>query len=177
MVEMVVESVRVSLTTQNRVVILKDKGTERYLLIWIGPLEAWAIASAVAGVPPARPCTHDLVKSVIDELGAKVTQVIVNDLREETFFARIIMDSNGRHIEIDSRPSDAIAVAVRVKAPIYVEESVLNSAGVTPDTEEGGPVTPESAPVEEMDLERLSAFQELINGLDTLDDLGKPKSS
>ena len=176
MVEMVVESVRVSLTTQNRVVILKDKTTERYLLIWIGPLEAWAIASAVAGVPPARPCTHDLVKSVVDELGARVTQVIVNDLREETFFARIIMDSNGRHIEIDSRPSDAIAVAVRVKAPIYVEESVLNSAGVTPDTEEGVAAAPESAPVEEMDLERLSAFQELINGLDTLDDLGKPKS-
>jgi uncharacterized protein len=174
-VEMVVESVRVSLTTQNRVVILKDKGTERYLLIWIGPLEAWAIASAVAGVPPARPCTHDLVKSVVDELGAKVTQVIVNDLREETFFARIIMDSNGRHIEIDSRPSDAIAVAVRVKAPIYVEENVLNSAGVTPDTEEAPAA--ESAPVEKMDLEKLSAFQDLINGLDTLDDLGKPKSS
>jgi len=174
-VEMVVESVRVSLTTQNRVVILKDKTTERYLLIWIGPLEAWAIASAVAGVPPARPCTHDLVKSVVDELGAKVTQVIVNDLREETFFARIIMDSSGRHIEIDSRPSDAIAVAVRVKAPIYVEESVLNSAGVTPDTEDV-PTGPESAPVEKMDLEKLSAFQELINGLDTLDDLGKPKS-
>jgi bifunctional DNase/RNase len=173
-VEMVVESVRVSLTTQNRVVILKDKGTERYLLIWIGPLEAWAIASAVAGVPPARPCTHDLVKSVVDELGAKVTQVIVNDLREETFFARIIMDSNGRHIEIDSRPSDAIAVAVRVKAPIYVEESVLTSAGVTPDTEEAP--TTEGAPVEKMDLEKLSDFQELINGLDTLDDLGKPKS-
>lgn len=173
---MVVESVRVSLTTQNRVVILKDKSTERYLLIWIGPLEAWAIASAVAGVPPARPCTHDLVKSVVEELGAKVTQVIVNDLREETFFARIIMDSNGRHIEIDSRPSDAIAVAVRVKAPIFVEEAVLNSAGVTPDTEEAG-AAPETKPVEEMDLQRLSAFQELINGLDTLDDLGKPKSS
>jgi uncharacterized protein len=174
-VEMVVESVRVSLTTQNRVVILKDKVTERYLLIWIGPLEAWAIASAVAGVPPARPCTHDLVKSVVDELGAKVTQVIVNDLREETFFARIIMDSSGRHIEIDSRPSDAIAVAVRVKAPIYVEESVLNSAGVTPDNEEA-PTSSEAAPVEQMDLEKLSAFQDLINGLDTLDDLGKPKS-
>lgn len=174
MVEMVVESVRVSLTTQNRVVILKDKTTERYLLIWIGPLEAWAIASAVAGVPPARPCTHDLVKSVVDELGAKVTQVIVNDLREETFFARIIMDSNGRHIEIDSRPSDAIAVAVRVKAPIYVEENVLNSAGVTPDTEEA--VSEEQSKVEKLDLEKLSAFQELINGLDTLDDLGKPKS-
>src|SRR5579884_1706620 len=171
---MVVESVRVSLTTQNRVVILKDKATERYLLIWIGPLEAWAIASAVAGVPPARPCTHDLVKSVVDELGAKVTQVIVNDLREETFFARIIMDSNGRHIEIDSRPSDAIAVAVRVKAPIYVEENVLNSAGVTPDTEEA-PASEQTA--EKVDLEKLSAFQDLINGLDTLDDLGKPKQS
>jgi len=124
-------------------------------------------------VPPARPCTHDLVKSVVDELGAKVTQVIVNDLREETFFARIIMDSSGRHIEIDSRPSDAIAVAVRVKAPIYVEESVLTSAGVTPDTEEAP--SAEAEPMQEMDLEKLSAFQELINGLDTLDDLGKPK--
>src|SRR5579872_4129178 len=172
---MVVESVRVSLTTQNRVVILKDKGTERYLLIWIGPLEAWAIASAVAGVPPPRPTTHDLVKSVVDELGAKVTQVIVNDLREETFYARIIMDSGGRHIELDSRPSDAIAVAVRVKAPIYVEEHVLNSAGVTPDNEEA-PAVADTAPVEQMDLEKLSAFQDLINGLDTLDDLGKPKS-
>ncbi|MDE3075623.1 MAG: bifunctional nuclease family protein [Chloroflexota bacterium] len=174
MVEMVVESVRVSLTTQNRVVILKDKTTERYLLIWIGPLEAWAIASAVAGVPPARPSTHDLVKSVVDEIGAKVTQIVVNDLREETFFARIIMDINGRHVEIDSRPSDAIAVAVRVKAPIYVEETVLNSAGVTPDTEELP--AQESQPAEKLDLEKLSAFKDLINGLDTLDDLGKPKS-
>ncbi len=174
MVEMVVESVRVSLTTQNRVVILKDKGTERYLLIWIGPLEAWAIASAVAGVPPPRPTTHDLVKSVVDELGAKVTQVIVNDLREETFYARIIMDSGGRHIELDSRPSDAIAVAVRVKAPIYVEEQVLNSAGVTPDSEDAPPAA--ETPGEKVDIEKLSAFQELINGLDTLDDLGKPKS-
>ncbi len=174
MVEMVVESVRVSLTTQNRVVILKDKATERFLLIWIGPLEAWAIASAVAGVPAARPCTHDLVKSVVDELGAKVTQIVVNDLREEVFFARIVMDINGRHVEIDSRPSDAIAVAVRVKAPIFVEENVLKAAGVTPDNEEIP--AQETQPAEKLDLEKLSAFTDLINGLDTLDDLGKPKS-
>lgn len=174
MVEMLVESVRVSLTTQQRVVILKDKATDRYLLIWIDPMVAWAIASAVAGVAQTRPCTHDLVKSVVDELGAKVTQIVVNDMKEEVFFARIVMDINGRHVEIDSRPSDAIAVAVRTKSPIYVEDAVLKAHGITPDTEEAP--AQETAPAEKLDLEKLSAFKDLINGLDTLDDLGKPKS-
>lgn len=128
MIELTIESIRVSLMNYQRVVILKEKDAERYLPIWIGPNEAEAIAVRLQEVNIARPLTHDLLRTVIDTLGARVTSVVVNDLANDTFYARIILDVNGRALEVDSRPSDAIALAVTARVPIYVSEDVLGEA-------------------------------------------------
>ena len=137
MIEMVIESIRVSLMNYQRVVILKEKESDRYLPIWIGPAEADAIAVRLQEVAVSRPLTHDLLRSIIDALGGNVQYIVVNDLANDTFYARIIMDVDGRKMEIDSRPSDAIALAVRVQAPIFAEETVLEKAGVRLDQETG----------------------------------------
>lgn len=173
MIEMVVESIRVSLINYQRVVILKEKESDRYLPIWIGPAEADAIAIELQEVAVARPLTHDLLRSIIGALGAKVTSIIINDLASDTFYARIILDANGRHLEIDSRPSDAVALAVRVKVPIYAEDSVLERAGIVleKDVKEGESLSP----ADEHEIERMSAFKDFINSLD-LEDFGKPQS-
>src|SRR4030042_707861 len=132
---MSIESIRVSLMNYQRVVILKEKASDRYLPIWIGPAEADAIAVRLQDVSVARPLTHDLLRSVIDALGARVNCIVVNDLSNDTFYARIVLDVDGKSLEIDSRPSDAIALAVRAQVPIYAEESVLEKAGVLLDKE------------------------------------------
>ncbi|MBI4319174.1 MAG: bifunctional nuclease family protein [Chloroflexi bacterium] len=174
MIEMVVESVRVNLQTYQRVVVLKEKDADRYLPIWIGNNEADAIVIQLQNVHVPRPQTHDLLRNVIDELGAKVTRIVVNDLSEDVFYARISMDIDGKHIEVDSRPSDAIALAVRVKAPIFAEPTVLDKAGITldPDAEEHEAGEGKPTAVNEEELRKLSAFRDFINTLD-LDDLGK----
>src|SRR5579872_3841455 len=130
MIEMTVESVRINLQTSQRVVILKATRQERYLFIWIAHSEAYAIAIELQGTSSQRPLTHDLLKNVIQDLGAKIESVVISDLIEDIFYARLVLDANGRHVEVDSRPSDAIALAVRAKTPIFVEESVLERAGV-----------------------------------------------
>jgi len=174
LVEMVVESVRVNLQTYQRVVVLKEKGSERYLPIWIGNNEADAIVIQLQNVPVPRPQTHDLLKSVISQLGGRVTRIVVNDLSEDVFYARINVDVDGKHVEIDSRPSDAIALAVRVQAPIFAEESVLDKAGVALDSETGqrGETEEKTPAQKEEEEKKLSAFRDFINTLD-LDDLGK----
>lgn len=179
MIECKIESIRVSLVTQQRVVILKELDSERYLPIWIGPYEADAIALELQEVPVQRPFTHDLLRNVITELGAAVTHVLVNDLRDDTFYARIVLDVQGRHAEIDSRPSDAIALGVRVKCPIYVEEGVMEKAGITIEGENGNdeeevPANESLPQAERADEDRLSVFRDFINSLD-IDDLGKGK--
>lgn len=178
MVELTIESIRVSLMNYQRVVILKEKETDRYLPIWIGPAEADAIAVRLQEVAVARPLTHDLLRTIIDSLGATVTHILVNDLANDTFFARISLQVDGRTLEIDSRPSDAIALAVRAQVPIYVEESVLEKAGVRLD-QEGQPLekgtVPDIEPTSEAgaeELEKLSPFRDLIEGLD-LEDFDK----
>ncbi|HTE84278.1 MAG TPA: bifunctional nuclease family protein [Dehalococcoidia bacterium] len=170
-----IESIRVSIMNYQRVVILKEKAAERYLPIWIGAAEADAIAVRLQEVAVARPLTHDLLRSVIESLGGQVTSVVVNDLANDTFFAHIIVDVNGRQLEIDSRPSDAIALAVRSRVPIFAEESVLDRAGVLLDQEESAPVSEERAPVSSEEVERMSAFRDFIESLD-LDDFDKRKS-
>jgi len=132
MVEMSVDSVRISVENSQRVVILKDSEGDRYLFIWIANPEAYSIAMELQGSTPPRPLTHDLLKTVIVELGAKVERVVINDLVEDIFYARILMDVDGRHVEIDSRSSDAIALAVRLKAPIFVADKVMDSASWAP---------------------------------------------
>jgi len=180
LVEMSVEGIRVSLMTYQRVVILKEKDADRYLPIWIGPAEADAITVRLQDVSVARPLTHDLLRDVMERLGAQVECVVVNDLADDTFYARIFVSFNGERLEIDSRPSDAIALAVRVQVPIFAEETVLDRAGVALDSE-GQPLqgTARQEPlsqVNEEELQRMSAFREFIESLD-LSDLDKPKSS
>jgi bifunctional DNase/RNase len=177
---MTIESIRVSLMNYQRVVILKEKAADRYLPIWIGPAEADAIAVRLQEVSVARPLTHDLLRSVIDALGAQVNCIVVNDLSNDTFYARIILDVDGKSLEIDSRPSDAIALAVRVQVPIYAEESVLEKAGVVLDKE--GEITPAveatSEPLTKVnaeELEKLSPFRDFIESLD-MEDFDKRKS-
>jgi len=167
-----------------RVVILKEKITDRYLPIWIGPTEADAIAVKLQGVNVPRPLTHDLLHSVVDVLGIKVSSVIVNDLKNDTFYAKITLNVDGEQMEVDSRPSDALALAVRVEVPIYVEESVLDKAGILLDKETGKPIPEESEKdgggregrkVSEEEMKRMSAFRDFIDSLD-LEDFDKRKS-
>jgi bifunctional DNase/RNase len=178
LVEMVVESVRVNLQTYQRVVVLKEKQADRYLPIWIGNNEADAIVIQLQNVPVPRPQTHDLLKSVIQDLGARVTSVVVNNLDNDVFFARVNLSLDGRDVEVDSRPSDAIALAVRVQAPIFAEDVVLDKAGVLLDNEavteaeQPEAATPAPREVREEEAKRLSVFRDFINSLD-LDDLDK----
>jgi hypothetical protein len=131
-------------------------------------------------VQPPRPQTHDLLRSVIESLEGHVSYVIVNDLNNDTFYARIVLEHNGQTIEVDSRTSDAIALAVRAQVPIYAEESVLDRAGIFIDREQDEVVTPAggssepAARITEDDLEKMSAFKDFIEGLD-LDDFDKRK--
>jgi len=260
MLEMTIDSIRVSMMNYQHVVILKEKGTDRYLPIWIGPAEADAISVRLQNLDIARPLTHDLLKNTIFAFeslsGASVSKVLVNDLRSDTFYAQIIFEFNEgpiptkvintsdnkqaedpdknslltilwqekehntkviskwqeenlnyieventdgllfelcynpaknnwflTKIKLDSRPSDAIALAVRVTTPIYVEDSVLDKAGIILDRETGKPVPQEKqgsnaggkGKIDEQELKKLSAFYDFINTLD-LDDLGKRKS-
>jgi len=156
MIEVTVSSVRISLMSQHRVVVLKDAATSQYLPIWIGPFEAEAITAELQGVRVPRPMTHDLLRNVITQLGAQVTHVAVTALRADTFFARIYLDAGGQEVEVDSRPSDAIALAVRAAVPIYVSESVLAEAGMEPEAglslDEDDKLAPYREFVEKLDL-------------------------
>jgi bifunctional DNase/RNase len=166
MIKVSIDSVRASLLSQHRVVVLKEEGMERYLAIWIGPYEADAITIKLQDIEIARPLTHDLLRQSIEKLGARVSHVLVNDLQDDTFYARVVMDRNGERIELDSRPSDAIALAVRVQAPVFVDETVMERAGVVPDEEiDLDEITPEEE-------EQLAPYKDFIEGLD-LGDLGE----
>jgi bifunctional DNase/RNase len=160
MIEVSIESIHVSMMSEHRIVILKETGANRYLPIWIGQCEAEAIAIQLRNIEVARPLTHDLLRNVISELGGQVVHIVVSDLRNDTFYARIAVEVNGTQMDIDSRPSDALALAVRVQVPVYVEDHVMDEAGIVPEedlSKEGGD-------------EELSAFRDFVNNLD-LDDL------
>jgi bifunctional DNase/RNase len=173
MVEMTIDSIRVSLMDYQRVVILKEKGTNRYLPIWIGPAEADAIAVKLQNVELSRPLTHDLLQSVISTLGASVEYIVVSGLKEDTFYARLALTVDGVKLDIDSRPSDALALAVRVGAPIYVEEAVLEKAGIILEEEAAKSVS--EGKVDEQEMKGLSAYKDFINTLD-LEDFKKRQS-
>lgn len=182
MLELIIDSIRVSLMNYQRVVILKEKDSDRYLPIWIGPAEADAIAVKLQDISVPRPLTHDLLRSIIDNLGASISHILVSGLESDTFYAKIVINVNGKTLDIDSRPSDAIALAVRAQVPIYAESTVLEKAGILLDKETGKPMLPEdgsgqgleekSPEVKEEELRRMSAFTEFINTLD-LEDFGK----
>jgi hypothetical protein len=175
MIEVTIDSIRVSLMSQQRIVILREKNADRYLPIWIGVYEAESITIALQEVEVARPLTHDLMKNIINQLDAQVIRVEVVALREDTFFGNIVAEANGRILNIDSRPSDALAIAVRSHVPILVARSVMDTAGIIPeaDLQEEGPKSPASeAPEVEGGEERLSVFKDFLEGLD-LEDLDK----
>jgi hypothetical protein len=175
MIRVTVDSIRVSLLTQNRVVVLREVDSRRYLPIFIGPFEADAIAIALQGLEPQRPMTHDLLKSVFGELGASIKYILVSDIRDQTFYARIVVSQGTHTIEIDSRPSDALALAVRSDVPIYVEPHVLEQAGTPLDDEESTTTPEPTVPSEEPEPseEGLSIFRDFINSLDLDQDEGR----
>jgi uncharacterized protein len=130
MIEMELAGVRVELPTNQPIVLLKEKDGERYLPIWIGAAEAAAIALSLQGVVTPRPMTHDLLKTILEDLGVTVSRIVVTELREGTFYAQLDMARNGDSLEVSSRPSDAIALAVRMAIPIFANEDVLSEASI-----------------------------------------------
>jgi len=165
-----VDSIRVHLPTGQHVVILKETTTDRYLPIWIGASEANAIAMKIQGMAPERPITHDLITSTFSQLGISGSRIVITSLSEEVFFARLHLQQNDHEIDVDSRASDAIALAVRFECPIFVAAEVLDSAGVIPEKDE------EKVPEENFDEGRLAIFHRLVNSLDLPDLPDEPSS-
>jgi len=190
MIEVEVNSIRVSLMSTHRVVLLKDINTDRYLPIFIGQYEADAISIELQDKRPHnRPLTHDLLKNVIEHMDGEVVHIYINDMRRDIYYARIVIDVDGEQREIDARPSDAIALAVRTKSPIFVSDAVMDRSGVEPDEEielgmdatkhlplsrsEPARDVPEeliSEEIEDVSEDQFSAFADFVNSLD-LDEL------
>ena len=171
LVEMVVESVRVHMLSSRHVVILKEAARDRYLPIWIGPWEASAIAMKLQGLTPERPLTHDLFATTLEALGARIERVVISTLAEETFHARIMFERDGRMVEVDARPSDALALAVRAGVRIFAADSVLEQAALggdhgIADDEEGGEGSTLETTGERLVDPRLDVFRDFINSLD-----------
>jgi uncharacterized protein len=172
LVEMVVESVRVHMLSSRHVVILKETDHDRYLPIWIGPWEASAIAMKLQGLTPDRPLTHDLFASALEGLGVRVDRVVISALAEETYHARLHLERDGQVFEIDSRPSDALALAVRTGGRIFASELVLEQAalGAGEGDEESSEIDPEGSSLESTGERvvdpRLDVFRDFVNSLD-----------
>ena len=163
MIEVVVDSIRISLVSQHRIVVLKESESDRQLPIWIGPYEADAITIELQDVEVARPVTHDLLKNVIETMGGKVSHVLIKALNDGVFYASLFVDINGDLKEIDSRSSDAIALAVRVKVPIFVNESVMDEVGVLPEPDI---LQEEVAEEKQEEGEVLDVFSDFVDSLD-----------
>jgi len=193
MVEVTIDSVRVSLMSAQRLVVLRDTNADRYLPIWVGPYEAEAITVALQEIEIARPLTHDLLKNVFTSFNAQIRRVEIVALRDDIFYGNIVVEADGQTINVDARPSDAIALAVRARVPILVDPSVMALAGITPEQDirsqtqsssatasDGAqlptpPAGTKSASPEESS--RLSIFEDFLNKLDAdkpSDDEEKP---
>jgi hypothetical protein len=158
-IEMTIKGLMIDPITNMPIVILKDKEGDRVLPIWVGVFEANAIALQIENISTPRPMTHDLLKNILSEIEADVQRIVVSELRDNTFYAMIYLDRDGETIAIDARPSDAIALALRTRSPIFVEDSVVESA-------KGLDLSKETT-----DSERLQKWLEGLNP----DDLGKYK--
>ena len=159
LIEMTIKGLMVDPITNMPIIILRDKDGHRVLPIWVGVFEANAIALQIENVSTPRPMTHDLLRNVIHDLKADILKIVVHDLKENTFYALIYLAVNGEALAIDARPSDAIALALRARAPIFVEEKVIDHAKTVDIVPEKG------------DQERL---QKWLESLDP-DDMGKYK--
>ncbi len=171
LVEMVVESVRVHMLSSRHVVILKETDRDRYLPIWIGPWEASAIAMKLQGLSPERPLTHDLFATTLEQLGVRVDRVVISELADETFHARLILEGASGTVEIDARPSDALALAVRAGVRIFAADAVLEQAGLGADSalddEDSEPgMELERTTGEKVVDPRLDVFRDFVNSLD-----------
>lgn len=173
LVEVTIDSLRVSLTNQQRVVVLHEKSSENFLPIWIGPYEAEAITIALQEVEVSRPLTHDLLKNIFTKLNAKLMRIEISAIKDDVFYAKIVVNYEGENVEIDSRPSDALALAVRAHIPIFVDTDVISKAGVHPELESKNKSQPdleenlaeESSPDRGVEG-RLSIFEDFLNTLD-----------
>lgn len=180
MIEVTIDSVRVNLMSPQKLVILREVGAERYLPIWVGQYEAEAITVALQEVEMIRPLTHDLLKNIFTTLNAKIRRVEIVSLKEDIFYGSIVADVGGQETKVDSRPSDAIALAVRAHVPIFVDESVMRNAGIMPEADVTSPpgtaaspkTSPASPPIGEVSSERLSVFEDFLGKLN-LDKLDK----
>jgi len=194
LVEMVIESVRVHMLSNRHVVILKDTEGDRYLPIWIGAWEASAIAMRLQGLAAERPLTHDLFAAALDRLGVRVERVVISELTDETYHAQIHLERDGVQVEVDSRPSDALALAVRAEVQIFAAEDVIAQAGLAVDPDEEAAEDDDAAPDEEPEGEsperprrrrppletvgdapadpRLDMFRDFINSLEVNPDAG-----
>lgn len=168
MVEVIIDSIRVSLMSQQRIVILREMDAERYLPIWIGIYEAEAITIALQNVEVARPLTHDLLRNIFNELNARILRVEVSSLRDDTYFGNIVAEVDGHTFNIDARPSDALNLAVRANVPILVSRSVMDTAGIIPedDLQEDAKVSPREESEVEDGSDRLSVFEDFLEQLD-----------
>lgn len=185
MVEVIIDSVRVSLTNQQRIVVLRELNTERYLPIWIGPYEAESITIALQEIEVSRPQTHDLVKNLLNQLNARILRVEVLSLKDDVFYGVLVVECNDQIVEIDSRPSDALAIAARTHSKILVSEEVMGIAGIVPEMdihEQDDEISQnqqnnEKSEDETESEERLSVFEDFLGSLDIggLDDLDTPE--
>jgi bifunctional DNase/RNase len=172
MIEVVIDSIRVHLMAPSRVVVLKQVNTERYLTIWVGPYEAEAITIALQEIEKVRPLTHDLLKNVFGAFNARVTRVEIIKLQDDIFYGNIVAEVDGHEVNVDSRPSDAIAIAVRAHVPILVHASVMDAAGMLPDQDLPETTSPAvsrkeaPAPLSDEANDRLSVFKDFIDKLD-----------
>lgn len=170
MIEVEIDSVRVSLTNQQRIVILKQVEKERYLPIWIGLYEAEAITIALQEIQVARPQTHDLLKTLIQSLNAKLIQVEVSSLSDDVFYGNLVLEINGTRKDVDCRPSDALALAARMRVPVMVADDVMNQAGIVPEDDisdmDPGEVDQEA----DIGEEKLDVFEDFLENFN-LDDL------
>ena len=180
MIEVQIDSVRVHLMTPQRLVVLKQIGSERYLPIWVGPYEAEAITVALQEVEMIRPLTHDLLKNVFGAFNARIKRIEIVKLQNEIFYGSIVAEVDGREVNVDSRPSDAIALSVRAHVPILVHHSVMEEAGIVPEQDVSDETEmiekTEPAPLSEEGTERLSVFEDFLEKLefDKSDDEDKP---
>ena len=164
LIEVSVDSIRIHMPTAQHLVILKEKEADRYLPIWIGSSEAQAIATKISGNALGRPLTHDLMAAAFVDLGVSVKRIVVTRLADQVFYARLYVKQDGRDLDFDARPSDAIALAVRAECPIFVAAEVMDTAGIIPDADEASDDKEKSeAPVDEA---RLAVFRDFVNSLD-----------
>ncbi len=181
--EIVIDSIRVSLTNSQRVMILKEKDGDKFIPIWIGAFEAESIVLSLQEIEISRPKTHDLLKTVIHDLGAQLKEIDLSKIQENTFYAFLVIENQGQELQIDCRPSDAISLALRCHVPMYADSEVIDTAGIIPETDIRTSLT--DNPDESIGLgnmeetvesdDRLSIFDNFFKSIDTDSESSHPQ--